>query len=57
VYRVQVSSGKVERLADLKGYRLTGTVDSWMDLDPSDTPMLLRDLDTDDIYALAFEEN
>ena len=57
VYRVQVSSGKVERLADLKGYRLTGTVDSWMDLDSSDTPMLLRDLDTDDIYALAFEEN
>jgi Tol biopolymer transport system component len=57
VYRVQVSSGKVERLADLKGYRLTGTVDFWMDLDPSDTPMLLRDLDTDDIYALTFEEN
>jgi Tol biopolymer transport system component len=57
VYRVQVSSGQVERLADLKGYRLTGVVDSWMDLDPSDTPMLLRDLDTDDIYALAFEEN
>jgi len=27
-----------------------------MGLDTSDSPMLLRDLDTDDIYALSFAE-
>jgi len=57
VYRVYLGTGRIERIADLKGYRLTGNKDSWMDLDGSDTPMTLRDLDTDDIYALALEEN
>ena len=56
VYRISISDGKVEKLADLKGYRLTGNEDSWMGLDTSDSPMLLRDLDTDDIYALSFAE-
>ncbi len=57
IYRIDPANGHIERIADLKGYRLTGTEDSWMDLDANDTPMLLRDLDTDDIYALALEEN
>jgi eukaryotic-like serine/threonine-protein kinase len=57
VYRIHPSDGHIDRIGDLKGYRVTGTFDSWMDLDPTDTPMLLRDLDTDDIYALALEEN
>ncbi len=57
VYRVNPRDGHIERIADLKGYRLTGTADSWMDLDADDMPMLLRDLDTDDIYALSLEEN
>jgi uncharacterized protein YjiK len=55
IYRVEVSDGAIERIADLKGYRLAGTSDSWMDVDASGAPMLLRDLDTDDIYALAFD--
>jgi Tol biopolymer transport system component len=57
IYRIFVGDGKVEKLADLKGYRIAGIEDSWMGLDASDAPMLLRDLDTDDIFALSFEEN
>ena len=57
VYRVRLSDGQIERVADLKSFRLTGMLDAWMGLDPDDTPMLLRDLDTDDIYALALGEN
>jgi len=56
VYRISIGNGKVERLADLKGYRIAGNEDSWMGLDATDAPILLRDLDTDDIYALSFEE-
>jgi len=57
VYRLDVDAGKSERVADLNGFRITGGQDSWMGLDPNDEPMLLRDLDTDDIYALSLEEN
>lgn len=57
IYRVRLSDGQIERVADLKSFRLTGMLDAWMGLDPDDTPMLLRDLDTDDIYALALGEN
>jgi hypothetical protein len=56
VYRVRVSDGAVERVVDLKGFRYTGAFQGWMGLDPNDTPMLLRDVGTDDIYALTLEE-
>jgi eukaryotic-like serine/threonine-protein kinase len=56
VYRVPVSGGNPERVVDLKGFRFTGAVSLWMGLDPADTPMLLRDTGSDDIYALSLEE-
>lgn len=56
VYRVPVSGGKPELMVDLKGFRFTGAVSLWMGLDPTDTPMLLRDTGSDDIYALSLEE-
>ena len=43
-------------MVDLKGFRFTGAVSLWMGLDPTDTPMLLRDTGSDDIYALSLEE-
>jgi hypothetical protein len=52
-----LADGHIERIADLKGFRVTGIADAWMDLDSNEMPMLLRDLNTDDIYALALEEN
>jgi serine/threonine protein kinase/Tol biopolymer transport system component len=57
IERLTPRDGKVERVIDLTGIRYTGGVGSWMGLDPTDAPMLLRDLNTDDIYALTLEEN
>jgi Tol biopolymer transport system component/DNA-binding winged helix-turn-helix (wHTH) protein len=56
VFRVRVSGGNAERVVDLKGFRHTGAFDLWMGLDPTDTPMLIRDVGTDDIYALTLEQ-
>ncbi len=33
IYRIDLGDGHIERIADLKGYRVTGIADSWMDLD------------------------
>jgi hypothetical protein len=41
---------------DLKEFRHTGAATFWMGLDLQDTPMLIRDVGTDDIYALALEQ-
>lgn len=55
VYRVRISGGEVEHIVDTKGFRHSGWVGSWMALDPTDAPMLLRDTGSDDIYALTLE--
>ncbi|HZZ15131.1 MAG TPA: hypothetical protein VFE08_04130, partial [Candidatus Sulfotelmatobacter sp.] len=49
VFRVRISNGAEQRVADLKGFRHTGAFTLWMGLDPTDTPMLIRDVGTDDI--------
>jgi Tol biopolymer transport system component len=51
-YRVRVSDRKVERIADLKDIRRTGSLDVWAGLAPDDSPLLLRDTSTQEIYAL-----
>jgi Tol biopolymer transport system component len=56
VFRVRVSGGNAERVVDLKGFRYTGAFTLWMGLDPTDTPMLIRDIGTYDIYALTLEQ-
>ena len=55
IYRVVLSSGDEERIADLKDFRYTGWYGNWMGLDPEDAPLLLRDVGTDEIYALTLE--
>jgi eukaryotic-like serine/threonine-protein kinase len=59
VERLDLRNGKVERVAELAGMRFTGCEGSaWMGIDPAtEAPMLLRDLNTDDIYALTLDEN
>jgi Tol biopolymer transport system component/DNA-binding winged helix-turn-helix (wHTH) protein len=55
VFRIPVSGGPADRVVDLKDFRHTGWVSYWMGLDPDDTPLLLRDRGTDEIYALTLE--
>ena len=52
VFRVRVATGEVERVLSLMNVPYTGTLGSWMALDPTDAPLMLRDTGTNDIYAL-----
>lgn len=56
VYRIRATGGKEERVADLKDWPITGFFSYWMALDPTDAPLLLRDVGSDDIYALTLED-
>jgi eukaryotic-like serine/threonine-protein kinase len=55
IYRIPISGGKEQRIADLKDVPFTGTYGLWMGLDPTDAPLLLRDTGTTDIYALTLQ--
>jgi len=50
-YRVRISDRKLERLVSLKDVRRTGFF-GWTGLAPDDSPMLVRDVGTQEIYAL-----
>ncbi len=53
LYRVRISDHKVEKIISLKGIRLTiGPVGTWCGLAPDDSPMVLRDVGSQEIYAL-----
>jgi len=51
-YRVRVSDDKVERIADFKYVRRAGSLGAWAGLTPDESPLLLRDTGTQEIYAL-----
>jgi hypothetical protein len=51
---VRVSDGKLEKLATLRNIRVTGTY-QWTGLTPDDSPLLLRDVGTEEIYALSVD--
>ena len=51
-YRVRISDHKVERIVSLKDIRRTGFPYLWAGLAPDDSPLLLRDTGTQEIYAL-----
>jgi Tol biopolymer transport system component/DNA-binding winged helix-turn-helix (wHTH) protein len=55
VYRIPATGGKLEKVADLKGFRDIGFLGDYWSLDPDDNPLLLRNTGTYDIYALALE--
>lgn len=53
-YRVRVSDSKLERVVDLKPYRLcSGQFGDapWTGLAPEDTPLFVRDISSSEIYA------
>ena len=55
VMRVRIGDHKVERVADLKNFRQTGFFSIWLGLAPDDSPLLLRDTGTQEIYALDWQ--
>ncbi len=56
MFRIPVAGGDAERITDLKGVHYTGYYAVWFGLDPTDAPLLLRDIGTSDIYALRLEQ-
>jgi Tol biopolymer transport system component len=56
VSRISVMQGKVEKVVDLKNWHMTGWYHSWTGLDPTDAPLLLRDIGSSDIYALTLDQ-
>lgn len=54
--RIHPGDASPEILADLRKEHFTGYFTSWMSLDSSDAPLLLRDVGSEEIYALALEE-
>ena len=56
LFRIPIIGGQGELVNDLKDWHLAAANDSWMGLDPTDAPLLLRDIGSDDLYALTLEE-
>src|SRR6202011_5098326 len=55
VYRVRVSDRKTERVADLKGLRRSVSFwIPWSGVTPDGSPLLVRDISSQEVYALDF---
>jgi Tol biopolymer transport system component len=55
MYSVRVKDRKVEKLADVSGIPITGNVGNWTAFAPDGTPMILRDVSLNELYALDFD--
>ena len=56
LYRVRISDRKLERLVSLKGpQRFWGQFGPWMGLAPDDSPLIVRDTSSQEIYALDWQ--
>jgi Tol biopolymer transport system component len=55
IFRVRVSDHKVEQVASLKDFRRVVTLwNTWFGLTPDGSPLLMRDIGTQEVYALDF---
>jgi sugar lactone lactonase YvrE len=55
VVRIRVSDHKTEQVADLKSFATTGRYGGSLALAPDDSPLLLRDTGTQDVYSVDWE--
>jgi hypothetical protein len=56
-FRLRLSDRKLERLFSLKGMRrYWGEFGPWTGLAPDDSPLLTRDISSQEIYALEWKE-
>jgi len=56
VMKVNVSDAKVERIVDLKDIPITGHYNNSLSEAPDDSPLVLRDHGTQDVYSLDLEQ-
>jgi eukaryotic-like serine/threonine-protein kinase len=55
VFRVAVGDNRPEKILSLPNFRATGRFSAWLSLTPKDDPLVLRDVATQEIYALDWE--
>ena len=52
IYRISIPSKRIERVASLKGIqRSNGDIGLWMGLTPDNLPLILRALQSSEVYA------
>ena len=56
IFRISIKGGAAEKIVDLKDWHDAGWFGAYMGLDPTDAPLLLRDIGSDDIYALTLDQ-
>lgn len=56
VLKISLKDGRVESVADLRNFPTTGRYEYTLALTPDDSPLILRDVGTQDIYALDWKE-
>jgi hypothetical protein len=56
VIRIRLRDGKIERVIDLKDFKPEGYFNISLSIAPDDSPLLLRNAGTQDIYSLDWEE-
>ena len=56
IIRIRLSDHKTERVVDLKNFATTGFFGQWFAVAPDDSPIMLRNSGTQDVYALDWEE-
>ena len=55
VVRIRISDHKTEQVVDLKNFASTGRYGGCLALAPDDSPLLLRDTGTQDVYSVSWE--
>jgi serine/threonine protein kinase/Tol biopolymer transport system component len=55
VLRVRIADHKMEQVWDLTNVPFTGNLGPWLGLDPDDSPLLLKNTGTQDVYAVDWE--
>jgi eukaryotic-like serine/threonine-protein kinase len=56
VLRVRITDRKLEQVSDLQDLPTTGNIGPWLGLAPDDSLVLLKDMGTQDVYALDWEQ-
>jgi hypothetical protein len=56
VFRIPFKGGKAEKIIGLTEWHDAGANEKYMGLDPTDSPLLFRDIGSDEIYALTLEK-
>jgi len=55
ILHISITGGEAKLVAPI-GFPFTGTTNVWFGLDPTDAPLMLRDVSTTDVYALTLEQ-